>query len=685
MLIRPRALLTHGLLPLLGYIVGYAALTWPAITRFGRALLCDEGDGLLCYWNLWWIRTAVVEQGTHPWFTDRLYWPHGVSLIGQTLTPFNGFTGIALGQFLEPTAVHNTLIVAAFALGGWGCFLLAWHLSRCYWGSLFAGAAFTFSHYHFAHAVGHMQLVTLQWVPFFVLAFLLFLQHGTLSRGVLAAACLLLVALSDFYYTLYSVLIGATLVAREMIVRRSPLFLLRPPHVRGTLAFVVLALATTGSLAGALVWTNLRDPFNQAHHAADWCMDLLALFVPGGAWRFHSLTAGYWQDQPVHWIEGSVYLGLVPMLAALAGLFLVPRDGRRPSWVWVVLAVGFGALALGPQLHALGKFHPQVLMPYTWLEMLLPPLKMSGVPVRMAFVPLLCTALLAAHGLMPLLRRVVRRRILWPVVLGFFVFEIMPRPQVTAELAVPETVWRLVDLPPGAVHGWMMTEGTASYALWHQTVHGKPVTAAYVSRLPTSLHQYLPRLHELERGKRFGELMDSHQIRYLVQATSADDEVELTRACAPVWRGREWTIWVRTGDPLARDTDLQHAVAGPHVTTTAEDELTLVAHITSPLDPGARFALLASRAKAPRTKLGGSFEVDLADDAVLVESMYEGSAHFAGNHGRFDSLGRATVRIKIPAALRADLSEMHVAAVTLVDAPTRVPRRVGPVLTVPLR
>ena len=54
-----------------------------------------------------------------------------------------------------------------------------------------AGAIFTFSSYHFAHSIGHMQLITMQWIPLFLLAWLRLLDEPTRRRGFLAALALL--------------------------------------------------------------------------------------------------------------------------------------------------------------------------------------------------------------------------------------------------------------------------------------------------------------------------------------------------------------------------------------------------------------------------------------------------------------------------------------------------------------
>ena len=64
---------------------------------------------------------------------------------------------------------YNTITIFAFVMGGLTMYWLAYHLTRSFWGSLLAGFIFTFSNYHFMHAQGHLQLISLEWIPLFVL------------------------------------------------------------------------------------------------------------------------------------------------------------------------------------------------------------------------------------------------------------------------------------------------------------------------------------------------------------------------------------------------------------------------------------------------------------------------------------------------------------------------------------
>jgi len=70
------------------------ALTWPLALHLGDAIPGDAFDGWQNYWNLWWVKTAVLEQHAQPYFTDALYHPSGVSLWFQTINIFNGLSSL---------------------------------------------------------------------------------------------------------------------------------------------------------------------------------------------------------------------------------------------------------------------------------------------------------------------------------------------------------------------------------------------------------------------------------------------------------------------------------------------------------------------------------------------------------------------------------------------------------------
>ncbi len=115
----------HATLALAGYLLLTLGMTYPLVTQFGRAIPGDGFDGWQNYWNLWWIKTAVLEQHTHPWFTNLLYYPTGVGLLFHTLNAFNGFITLPIQLAFGLLPAYNAAVLFSFTLGGLGAYLLA--------------------------------------------------------------------------------------------------------------------------------------------------------------------------------------------------------------------------------------------------------------------------------------------------------------------------------------------------------------------------------------------------------------------------------------------------------------------------------------------------------------------------------------------------------------------------------
>ncbi len=81
---------------LLGYLLLTLMMTWPLILQFTTAIPGDAFDGWQNYWNLWWVKVALIERVQNPYTTDLLYYPTGVTLYFHTLNPFNGLVTLPI-------------------------------------------------------------------------------------------------------------------------------------------------------------------------------------------------------------------------------------------------------------------------------------------------------------------------------------------------------------------------------------------------------------------------------------------------------------------------------------------------------------------------------------------------------------------------------------------------------------
>jgi hypothetical protein len=331
-------------------------------------------------------------------------------------------------------------------------------------------------------------LVSLEWVPLFVLGWNLWLQTPTRAKALVTGGVLFAVLLCDHYYFLYCVMVAFLMAGWRAMTTRQWFFLFLPAYRWPLAAFGGVTFLTSGVLVGALLWSNWQDPFLGAHDPLENSLDLLALFIPGGHWRFASLTQFYWaQVGDVN--EHSTYLGWsVIGLVIYAAFRLLRTTEQRARWgMWYGLMGLFYLLALGPTWHLAGKPILANFTPYNAFLMIFPPLKLSGAPVRMIVIVILCAALLSAAGLQSLFQVLPRGRwLIAGIGLGLLLgVELLPRPLPTTALTIPAYVARLRALPPGG--GVLDTVADTSIALYYQTLHEKPLVNGYISRYPTSV------------------------------------------------------------------------------------------------------------------------------------------------------------------------------------------------------
>ncbi len=370
-----------------------------------------------------------------------------------------------------------------------------------------------------------MQSASLEWIPLFLLCWVLLLTQPRPLVGIAAALALWLVLLCDDYYFLYCVLAAAIVFLWYAVSNRSLGFLVRAQHLIPVLLFAGTALLLTGPLIGSLLMSNAHDPLLGAHDPAFFSLDLLGLLIPGGSWLFNNWTRFYWDRLPGNITENSVFLAL-PVF-----LFIVYLWGKRrflePArklqlYLWSSIAGIFFLLALGPVLDVAGMPVFYQAMPYTLLGRLLPFLDLSGVPARMTAMVALAAAVLSAFALQRLWAQFPRRRFVTLALLAVLLFESLPAPIVTTTVAVPGYVTALAALPnDGGVLDLLKPDQVKlgmGLQLYYQTIHGKPITTGYLARLPSSVAATEWPLSLAVAAHDYAKLWGTYQIRYILSS-----------------------------------------------------------------------------------------------------------------------------------------------------------------------
>jgi len=503
-----------GVVPAAIYFAVFFLVTYPLLLQFSTHFYTDDKDGLGMIWNVWWINKAVTQLHQSPWHTKYLFYPYGINLFSHTLSPFNGFLSILLLPYLTLTQTYNTLIVFSFVMAGLTTFWLSHYFTPSYWGSVVAGFIFSFSNYHFAHAPGHLNLVSLEWMPLFVLCLYVLFKSPSVRVALAAAACLFFIILCDYYYFFYCVLTAILMFVWFAVQNRNALFFVGKRHLVSAVVFVFASLASSGVIVFKLLVLVRSEPYFGGHEPWRYSTDLLSPFVYGSILRFSHLTEAFWRRLPGNTAENSVYMGVSVVLLLIYTWTQRRKLKAGNLYFWFLLLLFFFVNSLGPSLQLLGKSVPYLPMPYQLLERIFPLLEFSGVPGRMMVMVMLCAAVISAMGLNLLFRSSIRTRVFAGILLAVMFLEFLPSVIKPFRAQVPGYVITLRDLPDSG--GVIDLVNDASYATYYSTVYDKPVWTGKIARLPKRLADHKNQILLVAQQGDVDALYNDYGFRYAV-------------------------------------------------------------------------------------------------------------------------------------------------------------------------
>ncbi|MCB0210386.1 MAG: hypothetical protein KDJ52_13700 [Anaerolineae bacterium] len=505
------------LYPMLGYSLISVIATWPLVTHL-RGWVPGLGDWGQNLWALWWTRQALLVEGRQPFFTNYLFYPEGVTLLFHPLDLSDGLLALPLYGLFGGDVTYNLMILLSFVLGGYGMYLLALYLTHHRAAAFIAGLIFTLSPYHFLRVdLGHLNLSTLQWMPFYILFLLKFLERGDKRAAVLAVFFLVFTALNSWYYVVYCGLFSLAAVfwpgRKRLAVSRqqsavsgqrsaakvhSSFFILHSSFfiriAAVLIAAIILLLPLLLPMFRLLGSTTLIGAHNPLRHSAD----LLSFFVPGPPSTWASWFEDIWIAYAAQNREpgASAYWGYSVVALSLMGL--LDKRWRPQSWWWLTLVVGFTVLALGPQLQIDGQVF-DISLPYHWLATLIPIFAITGIPGRFVVMTSLALAVLAAYGAASLSATTSRQSPSVRSHSSFFILHSSFFILILLEfLSIP---LRLTPTDVNAFYHTLAADQTqyavidikwdANFLMHAQTVHHKPLIGGWLARLPQEQAAYL--------------------------------------------------------------------------------------------------------------------------------------------------------------------------------------------------
>jgi hypothetical protein len=357
-------------------------------------------------------------------------------------------------------------------------------------------------------------LVSLEWIPLFILCWFVFLNKPSIALGIGSALTLFAVILCDCYYFFYCVMAAVLIVVWYIVKKRTAFFLFRREYFKPLTAFLTGLLVFTGPLVISILAFCLRNPLYGMHNPREYSLDLFALLIPGGHWRFAQLTENFWSQLPGNINESSVHMG-ISVVIVLILIWILKKKIRSDSLsLWYVLLGFFMIFSLGPVLQIWGKQVNWFKLPYPLLELICPPLKLSGVPVRMMVMVMLFAGIIFSVGYHHFFSGKTLR--FWfPALLLIILFlEYLPKKLPETRVNVPKYIKMLKNLPDGK--GVIDDVSDQFTSLYFQTIHEKPISKGYISRLPVLVSKREARIVELFRMREFELLFRRYRFRYIL-------------------------------------------------------------------------------------------------------------------------------------------------------------------------
>ncbi|MBL7065379.1 MAG: DUF2079 domain-containing protein [Anaerolineae bacterium] len=548
---------------LFAYVLLTVVMTWPLAARLGTHL-AGGGDLWAHQWTFWWVKRSILE-GHSPFYTDLLFYPQGVSLTYHNFAWLNIAVWLPLQAIVGRVIAYNVIFITVFALNGFAMYLLAREVTGSKPAAFIGGLVYGFWPYTLSH-YEHPNLIATCWVPLVLLYLRRTLQGGQKRDALLAAFFLFLTGLTRWHLLIMGgVIIGLYLLYQCLVDKAC--------RTRRTLGLLVLIVLVTGilltPLAAPLVIAQLtrlhpEDIFIDEQTTAQ--TDLLAYVLPR---RYHPLWGDAVSPLYENFNVNKIYVAFLGYTIIALALYGATRNWRQARF-WILAAVVYIALALGPQLRVSGQLYPQVPMPYRlvgdlfFIRILRKPDRFNiflGLPIGM-LTSLGVRALL--HQRPFDLKSALLVGVAGTLVLGEYCSVPYPTeppftPAWYSQLAQEPGDFAILDLP---THGHTFDK----HYMFYQTTHGKPLVEGKTARPPREALAFINSVPFLKYVRQHNAmdpaLVDvSHQLRPLAEAGIR--YIILHKKFAGPNQLATWQDWL-TFEPYHEDADVVVYRTDPH-------------------------------------------------------------------------------------------------------------------------
>lgn len=378
----------------------------------------------------------------------------------------------------------------SFILSGYATFLLVKYITSNIEAAFISGLIFMFCPYHFAHALGHLSLLNIEWIPFYVLFLLKTLKESKIKDAIYALIFLFLTAMSSIYYLCYLFIftlfyaiyriwsgLGARNILKSISLIIIPFGVAYSPFLYLMLKELIQAKSNYVYMGGFL----------------EYSADLLAFFTPS---IFHpifkDLLLQFTTKYYVYYAESIVFAGYTVLLLTILAVLKIKINDVK---FWALSSLVFFILCLGPVLHVNGDYKfpfmgHSILIPLPYAVLMhIPIFSIMHVPSRWDIMLMLSLSVLSGYGCKYIFNYVDKihntrkKNILFILICSMVLFEYLSVPYpITSSANVPSFYEQIGNEKKDYAILELGNVAFNSKYMYYQTIHNKKLINGYVAR-----------------------------------------------------------------------------------------------------------------------------------------------------------------------------------------------------------
>lgn len=352
----------------------------------------------------WWFDYSTTYLHVNPLYDSYLFYPLGQDMM-DCIFPLTLF--IPITHIFGSVVSYNLYVLLSFIAAAYGAYLLSLYLLNDRYVAFTSGLIFAYSPFHFGAAFGgHLHILSIMWIPFFVLYFLKMHQEPTKSNILLSSLFFSINALTSWTF---AVMASIFIVIYIIMNYKS---LSGKKAIFNLIFFCIISIITVSPGLYLMIKNYLYNKymvFTLSSFTRS-SADILGFLIPSPFHPFFGAASkSLYSNFTGNTSDYIVFMGYSVIILSLIGMINCRKE--RSLLPFIISLFVFFILSMGPRLHINGQsefalMNTKFFIPLPGLiTAYLPIFDMIRYPSRFDIMVMFCIAIIAGYGLKSLFIR----------------------------------------------------------------------------------------------------------------------------------------------------------------------------------------------------------------------------------------------------------------------------------------